>query len=226
MALNAKPNAGHFAMAALARKNPDFLCLTQNVDGLSPRAGHRADTLHTLHGSLFTMKCFRKQCDWVEYDNHDDPVCSALAAASEDVDAGKTLPLLDPNQPLARIPPYDLPQCPKCKTGLQRPGVVWFGERLDEQMLKEIDRWIEAEPVDLVLVIGTSAVVHPAASYIDEACSEDTVVATINLDAETPESLRKLQDGNFAFGGDAAVLLPQLLEPVIGKLGEDGRPIE
>jgi NAD-dependent SIR2 family protein deacetylase len=32
MALQAKPNAGHYALAALARKNPDFLCLSQNVD--------------------------------------------------------------------------------------------------------------------------------------------------------------------------------------------------
>ncbi len=33
MALAARPNAGHYALAALARRNNDFLCLTQNVDG-------------------------------------------------------------------------------------------------------------------------------------------------------------------------------------------------
>ena len=33
MALKAQPNPAHFALAELARKNPDFLCLTQNVDG-------------------------------------------------------------------------------------------------------------------------------------------------------------------------------------------------
>lgn len=32
LALKAKPNPGHEALAALAKKNPDFLCLTQNVD--------------------------------------------------------------------------------------------------------------------------------------------------------------------------------------------------
>ena len=35
MALNVKPNPGHYALAALAKHNPDFLCLTQNVDGKS-----------------------------------------------------------------------------------------------------------------------------------------------------------------------------------------------
>lgn len=33
MVLQAKPNAGHFALAELAKKKEHFLCLTQNVDG-------------------------------------------------------------------------------------------------------------------------------------------------------------------------------------------------
>lgn len=33
MALKAKPNAAHYALAELARAKPNFLCLTQNVDG-------------------------------------------------------------------------------------------------------------------------------------------------------------------------------------------------
>ena len=33
MALNAKPNPAHFALAELARKRPNFVTLTQNVDG-------------------------------------------------------------------------------------------------------------------------------------------------------------------------------------------------
>lgn len=33
MALKALPNRGHFALAELAKKKENFLCLTQNVDG-------------------------------------------------------------------------------------------------------------------------------------------------------------------------------------------------
>ena len=36
MALNANPNAAHFALAELARKRPNFVTLTQNVDGSCP----------------------------------------------------------------------------------------------------------------------------------------------------------------------------------------------
>lgn len=35
MALNAKPNAAHYALAELAKRNNNFLCLTQNVDSES-----------------------------------------------------------------------------------------------------------------------------------------------------------------------------------------------
>lgn len=34
LALQAKPNAGHEALAKLAKKKKGFVCLTQNIDGL------------------------------------------------------------------------------------------------------------------------------------------------------------------------------------------------
>ena len=36
MALTVKPNAGHYALAALAKTMPGFLCLSQNVDSMLP----------------------------------------------------------------------------------------------------------------------------------------------------------------------------------------------
>jgi NAD-dependent deacetylase sirtuin 5 len=162
----------------------------------------------------------------VDRDNRADPVCPALAAASEDVtDPSMTLPLLDPAVKLARIERDKLPACPRCGD-LQRPGVVWFGEQLDSVMLREIDDWIDAAPIDLVLTIGTSAVVYPAAGYIQSARSDDTIVATVNLDAELPNNLASIDDKDFAFAGDASQLLPRLLEPIIGEMQADGSLVE
>ncbi|KAL2132935.1 hypothetical protein VTI74DRAFT_3156 [Chaetomium olivicolor] len=224
MALRAKPNAGHYALAALAKRNPDFLCLTQNVDYLSPRAGHPTRQLRALHGSLFTIKCSSPSCTWSEPENFSDPFCPALAAASEDApsDPSAVHPLLDTSKPLPHISASELPHCPWCKTGLQRPGVVWFGERLDEAMLDGIYAWIAKAKVDMVLVIGTSSLVWPAAGFAEEARSVGTSVVTVNLDAEEPSTVARLKRGDFAFAGDAAELLPRLLEPVIGRLKEDG----
>lgn len=228
MALNATPNAGHFALAALARKNSNFLCLSQNVDNLHPRAGHPSEQIKLLHGSLFDVKCIDlneedgEGCGWIQHDNFDDPFCPALAAAAEDVEPDKTLPLLDPDHELAEIPVSEIPKCPQCSNGLQRPGVVWFDESLDGNMLDAIDAWIKQDVVDIVLVIGTSAVVYPAAGYAGQARSGSTSVVTINLEAELPQNLAKLKKNDFAFAGDAAVLLPKLLEPVIGQPRKDG----
>lgn len=61
-----------------------------------------------------------------------------------------------------------LPRCPRCGS-LLRPDVVWFGEPLPKGALEEAFRL--AERSDLVLVIGTSGVVYPAA-YIPHIVKE------------------------------------------------------
>lgn len=90
-----------------------------------------------------------------------------------------------------------------------RPGVVWFSESLDEDMLNEIDKWIwEGGPIDLVLVVGTSAQVYPAAGYTKKAQSMGARVAVVNPD---PGSAQLLGERDFFFQGDAAEILPQLM---------------
>ncbi|XXH04331.1 hypothetical protein Hte_010745 [Hypoxylon texense] len=216
MALKAQPNRGHYALAELAKKKDNFLCLTQNVDGLSPRAGHPESKLRLLHGSLLDNKCFN-ECGYVDRNNMSDPVCPALAPAAEDYPPDQTLPLLDPAVPIPPINVADLPHCPNCKKGLLRPGVVWFGEPLDELMLMEVDNWIMRGPVDIMLVIGTAATVYPAAGYTRKAQRRGAVVAVINPD---PGSAAGLSQNDFFFQGDASEILPQLFEGVIGKLDD------
>ncbi len=51
-----EPNAGHRALAALARRYREFTLLTQNVDGLHQRAGSKG--VIELHGNIMRTKCF------------------------------------------------------------------------------------------------------------------------------------------------------------------------
>jgi NAD-dependent deacetylase len=51
----AKPNAGHYALAELERQKPSFTLITQNVDGLHDLAGSRAPI--KLHGDIWTLRC-------------------------------------------------------------------------------------------------------------------------------------------------------------------------
>ncbi|KAF7553181.1 hypothetical protein G7Z17_g3799 [Cylindrodendrum hubeiense] len=217
MSLGAEPNPAHHALAALARENKDFICLTQNVDN------HPSDQLRTLHGSLFDIKCSNNACGWIQHGNYDDPFCPALAPASVDMPPGEKLPLLDPYHRIKHVTEDEIPKCPSCNKGLQRPGVVWFGESLDEMMLAGVDVWMKQGKLDLMFVIGTSAQVWPAAGYISRAKALGARIVTVNPDAENEDEMFKVKPGDFAFGKDAAEYLPLLLEPVIGKLPEGGK---
>ncbi len=102
-----------------------------------------------------------------------------------------------------RAPLPELP--PRCECGgLARPGVVWFGESLPE------DAWRRAEAAasgcDVLLVVGTSAVVYPAAGLVPTAKEAGARVIEVNLE-ETPISA--LVD--CAFRGRAGEVLPALV---------------
>ena len=66
-----------------------------------------------------------------------------------------------------------------------RPHIVWFGESLAAE---DIAKSYEAlESCDVLLIIGTSGLVYPAASFAPVAKSAGAFVVEINLDA-TPNS--------------------------------------
>ncbi len=60
-----------------------------------------------------------------------------------------------------------------------RPDVVWFGEALNEVMLDRTFRL--AHSADLCLVVGTSALVHPAASVPLATLGNGGKIIEINL---------------------------------------------
>jgi NAD-dependent deacetylase len=63
---------------------------------------------------------------------------------------------------------------------LLRPHVVWFGEILDPAVLDAA--YAAAEKCDLMLVVGTSALVHPAASLPFMAMSKGAYLIEVNLE--------------------------------------------
>ena len=97
-----------------------------------------------------------------------------------------------------------LPRCEKCG-GLLRPHVVWFGESLDSDLLQQAVR--AARTAEVMIVIGTSAVVQPAASLALEAKDAGAYVAEINLE-RTPHSDRL----DASLLGKAGEIVPRLVE--------------
>jgi len=93
------------------------------------------------------------------------------------------------------------PHCPECG-GLLRPDVVWFGESLPPGILEEA--WAVAARCRTMLVIGTSAVVQPAASLPMVALRNGARLIEVNP-AETPLSAHAHE----ILRGPAAELLPE-----------------
>jgi len=103
----------------------------------------------------------------------------------------------DETVPFAEVPP----PCPHCG-GYLRPGVVWFGETIDPEVL---EKSAEAARCDLFLTVGTSAVVHPAAGLISE--SKGHGAFTVEINVEETEALPYL---DLALVGKAEEILDRV----------------
>lgn len=162
-----QPNLAHLAIAFLEGLAPEFLLITQNVDGLHRLAG--SIRMVELHGNLWRVRC---------------------------LEDGKITENLD--VPLSAIPP-------RCECGgLLRPDVVWFGEPLPAEALDQASDF--AGSCDVFLVVGTSAVVQPAASLPTIARRRGAYVVEVNLE---PTPLTAL--AHESHHGRAAEILPRLL---------------
>jgi NAD-dependent deacetylase len=126
-----------------------------------------SDDVLRLHGSIWDVRCWRG--------------CRA---------GRQPRPL--PEVPLRVLPPA----CPYCQ-GLDRPGVVWFGEALDQTQLAQAAS--AAHGSDVFLSVGTSAVVYPAAGLIDHArragaCLVEINAAVTTLSASMDLAIRQSAD--------------------------------
>ena len=130
---------------------------------------------------------------------------------------GQDLDISDAKVELPSLTTSELPQCPKCKRALLRPGVVWFGEALPFDVLENVDSFIHQNAkIDVIMVIGTSSKVYPAAGCVDSARSKGARVAVINMD-ENDRPSGGWREGDWFFKGDASMIVPELLKPLIGE---------
>lgn len=102
------------------------------------------------------------------------------------------------------------PSCVLCG-GLVKSDTVMFGEPIPADALEECNR--QARACDVMLVIGTSGVVYPAADYPVQVLRRGGVLIESNVD-ETPFT----PYATAVLRGPSGVLLPQLVELVARAL--------
>ena len=84
-----------------------------------------------------------------------------------------------------RVPIPVPPLCPQCE-GLLRPDIVWFGEQLSRETLDACAGALSQ--CEVMLVVGTSGIVQPAASMAAVARKAGAFVAEVNIEAPVGQS--------------------------------------
>jgi NAD-dependent deacetylase len=101
-----------------------------------------------------------------------------------------------------KTPATGIPSCPSCNSHL-RPDVVWFGEELDPHIMKEVHK--ELNSADVCIVIGTSALVQPAASFPLIVRQHEGSIIEVNIEKTPLTSISSIH-----LNGKAGDVLPKL----------------
>jgi NAD-dependent deacetylase len=177
---DAQPNEGHRALARLQEIYPDMSIVTQNVDGLHQRTGSNPDRVFEVHGTVQRSRCVTNGHIY-------------------DFEGETNLPR---KSPMCRVE--------GCGSTL-RPDCVLFTESLPS------DQWMSAElatrklgPGDVMIIVGTSAQVYPAAGLPKLAAQRGATLIDVNLERTNFSSLKNYE----YLGGTAATSLPALVKRV------------
>lgn len=151
----AKPNAGHLAIARLEAQGKLLGVITQNIDGLHHLAGSKK--ILELHGTNREYVC---------------------------LDCKKTGPFEEVYQRV--LNGEEIPLCSDCR-GLLKSNTISFGQSLDPGVLRKAFEW--CDHCDLLLALGSTLIVEPAASLPLRAKHSGAGLVIINRDSTPLDSM-------------------------------------
>jgi len=182
---NARPNRAHRALARLESLGYVNTLVTQNVDRLHQKAGHKR--VIDLHGRLDQVVCMdcgavtpRDEIQhWLWQQNpHMEDIRVELAP---DGDAHVADELISEVQ---------VPACFRCD-GLLKPNVVFYGGSVDKEIVNYLySKVLEA---DAVLVVGTSLMVYSSFRFCRLAADKGIPIAAVNQGLTRADELLQLK---------------------------------
>jgi NAD-dependent deacetylase len=177
VALAARPNAGHTALAELEAAGHLAAIVTQNTDGLHQDSGSRR--VIELHGSGRTVQC---------------------------LDCGFREPR---SEVQARLEVEMPPRCRSCGGTLLKPTVVLFGEPMPQAAV--LDAFALARKADVMLVVGSSLVVYPAAEIPLVAVRAGARMIVVNAEPTPFDDLAEV-----VIHGRSGDVLPEIVRLIDG----------
>lgn len=175
VALAAKPNPAHDALARLESAGHLSAVATQNTDGLHQDSGSKR--VIELHGSGRIVQCLN--C------GHREPRAEVQRR-------------LDMEMP---------PRCPNCGGAVLKPTVIFFGEAMPQAAVQQA--FSLAGEADVMLVVGSSLVVFPAADIPRVAVGAGARLIVINAEPTPVDRLAEV-----VIHGRAGEVLPEIVRHV------------
>ncbi len=180
VALAAKPNHAHKALARLESAGHLSAIATQNTDGLHQDSGCKR--VIELHGSGRMVEC---------------------------LDCGRREPRAVVQQRLDVEMP---PRCVGCNGTFLKPTVILFGEPMPQLAVQQAFEL--ARQADVILVVGSSLVVFPAAEVPLVAVRAGAAMIVINAEPTPVDRLAEV-----VIHGRAGEVLPEILREMPKRRG-------
>jgi NAD-dependent deacetylase len=177
----AQPNAGHDALVRLEQTGRLHTLVTQNIDGLHQKAGSSPDLVVEIHGTAREIVCLR--CG---HRQPAEPVHDRVRAGEDD------------------------PSCVEVRAdgsicgGILKSATISFGQSLVAEDLERADA--AAASCDLLLAVGSTLGVYPAAGLVPIAVRSGAMVVIVN---GGPTELDNLAD--IVIQGSISEVLPALV---------------
>ncbi|HET7328908.1 MAG TPA: NAD-dependent protein deacetylase [Nocardioidaceae bacterium] len=194
----ARPNAGHRALARLERAGGSVALITQNVDGLHTAAGSRS--VIDLHGRISDVRCLDCGDVTARAELHDR--LDRLNPRFGDASPAQTAP--DGDADIDGVDGFNVADCARCG-GVLKPDVVFFGENVAKPLVEHCFALVERS--DAVLVAGSSLTVLSGFRFVRQAHrlglpivivnrggTRADDLATVHLHAGCSETLTALTD--------------------------------
>jgi NAD-dependent SIR2 family protein deacetylase len=194
-----EPNASHRALARLEAQGVVTALVTQNVDRLHTKAGHRG--VLELHGSLHLVRCL--SCGST---SSRDGLQARLLQANPSASSWsyELAPDGDAELPDAALEAFAVPGCLKCG-GVLKPDVVFFGDNVPPRRVQAAFTQLRA--CDAMLVVGSSLHVWSGYRFVLAAAEANMPIAIVNLGETRGDAHASLR-----VDGRAAEVLEGLLQ--------------
>jgi NAD-dependent deacetylase len=191
---DSEPNAGHRALVALEKSGRLDTLVTQNIDGLHQKAGSDPSLIIEIHGTSLEVVCLRcgdrQPCE---------PVHGRVRAGDDDPTCLQPVPV-----------GTGIASTSVCG-GILKSATISFGQSLVPEDLIRAEE--AASQCDLLLAVGSTLGVFPAAGLVPVAVRHGAVVVIVN---GSPTEMDDLAD--VVVRGSISEMLPAL----VGELEKEG----